>query len=680
MSSRIKGIIDAVIKSGIVGAGAAQSEDADASLRSLAQRGMSLVDIIDPKDSRVGEYYLQKGSDPKSIGSVKTDYALDSGFGDGYMASQNTEIAPGYRRQGLAREMYDAIEEVSGNKLVPSDTLSPDGAAMWNARNRGLLEQVQQRMGSDNYDTVEQVLRPDGMTPSLQLKGFSRNFGTTGLGAGLLGGLQSEDAEAGPISEALNLGQRVLQLGILKAESAGNPNAVKTAITKYQNAMRNNPAFADRERRAYANDYETVFSAAPIPDRQIITPESLVGKTLTPVRGDRSDIGHLSQVGGIPIDVPVEGGNKFSRQYGGWASAEPIARGQHNKHIAAAEDTQNDVFGVYNTMGRDSVNFSTPIAEGMMQQIPELRRLAKADINDFDKEIRSLKSVKYVKGGDNVTTYPYSDWVGLDHPDAMSQLMGENGYPRWGKLRTAFTTTMGKAAYRDKGFPSYDELVKATEDPALVSASIGDSGHSIYKADTTKGAQPFDQHKTYDYQMPGEYAGGFEQSVPFNVMFPKSFDRFINTKTKSGKLMTPDQATVATNIRKDGYEVADQQWLDGVQGFIDRNKQRAAAGGLLASGGANANTVSQPQSGGLLDSIGDTALETMSGVNRAMADGVNFLTSDQINAILNLSGSDKRIPDLYDLPGVESGTKGNYMEPGLLRQIVRQGSEFLSPI
>ena len=94
----------------------------------------------------------------------------------------------------------------------------------------------------------------------------------------------------------------------------------------------------------------------------------------------------------------------------------------------------------------------------------------------------------------------------------------------------------------------------------------------------------------------------------------------------------------------------------------------------------DAQASNQPASRGLMDSFGDTALETMSGVNRAMADGVNFLTSDQINAILNLSGSDKRIPDLYDLPGVESGTKGNYMEPGLLRQIVRQGSEFLSPI
>ena len=101
-------------------------------------------------------------------------------------------------------------------------------------------------------------------------------------------------------------------------------------------------------------------------------------------------------------------------------------------------------------------------------------------------------------------------------------------------------------------------------------------------------------------------------------------------------------------------------------------------GSIFATEDADASN--QPASKGLMESFGDTALETMSGVNRAAADGVNFLTSDQINAILNLSGSDKRIPDLYDIPGVESGTKGNYMEPGLLRQIVRQGSEFLSPI
>jgi len=106
----------------------------------------------------------------------------------------------------------------------------------------------------------------------------------------------------------------------------------------------------------------------------------------------------------------------------------------------------------------------------------------------------------------------------------------------------------------------------------------------------------------------------------------------------------------------------------------------ASAAGVGLLGALGSEDADASPSKGLFDSMGDTALESMSGVNRAVADGVNFLTSDQINAILNLSGSDKRIPDLYDIPGIEGGTQGNYMEPGLLRQIVRQGSEFLSPI
>lgn len=490
-------------------------------------------------------------------------------------------------------------------------------------------------------------------------------------GAILAGSLAPENAEAGVVSEGVHLAQRVLQLGILKAQSAGNPTAVKTAITKYNKAMKESPAFADRERRAYAEDYKTIFTDADIAPKKIITPESLVGNTIAPVRGDKSSVGQLSQVGGIPVDVPVEGGVKFSRQHGGWASSEGVARGQHNKHIAAANDTGNDVYGIYNAMGVDSVNFSTPIAEGMMQQIPALNRLAKTDIKAFDKDLRNIK-----KSANGKVTYPYKDWVGLNHPDAMDQLMGQNGYPSVGKLRTAFSTTMGKAAYRDKGFPTYGELVKAVEDKALSNLNYGDAGHSIYKADTSQGVQPFSQHKSYDTLMPGEYAGGLEQSIPFDVMFPKSFDKYTN----SGKFLPRDQAIVATNIRKDGYEVADQQWLDGVKGFIERNKKLAAAGGVLASGGANANVPSAQSEDGLLKDTGDVLLETMAGVNRGVMDALNFFTVDQINAISQLMGSDKRVPTLYDMPLIEEGTSGNFMDKGALRQAVRQGSEFLSPI
>ena len=132
-------------------------------------------------------------------------------------------------------------------------------------------------------------------------------------------------------------------------------------------------------------------------------------------------------MGGIPVDVPVEGGVKFSRQHGGWASSEGVARGQHNKHIAAANDTGNDVYGIYNAMGADSVNFSTPIAEGMMQQIPALNRLAKTDIKAFDKDLRNIK-----KSANGKVTYPYKE---LGWPRSPRRNGSANGSKRIPKRR-----------------------------------------------------------------------------------------------------------------------------------------------------------------------------------------------------------------------------------------------------
>lgn len=101
---------------------------------------------------------------------------------------------------------------------------------------------------------------------------------------------------------------------------------------------------------------------------------------------------------------------------------------------------------------------------------------------------------------------------------------------------------------------------------------------------------------------------------------------------------------------------------------------------LAATALGTGTAVAAPKAKGIMSMIGDTALEAMSGVNRAAVDGANFLTTDQINAVLNLSGSDKRVPNLYGIPGIEGGTEGNYMEPGLLRQFVREASGLLSPI
>jgi ribosomal protein S18 acetylase RimI-like enzyme len=186
-------------------------QEADASVAKLAARGMELVDLIDPEDSRVGEYFLRKGDDTKSIGSLRTDYAIDSGFDDGYMSSLNTEIAPDYRRQGLAGEMYDAAEEISGNKLVPSTHLSMDGAYMWNARDPELLKQVHEKMGPENYNRVEDILYPEGRPSpnAIRLRGFKdRVHGPAGLG--LSTSILPSDADAAEAQK----------FGLLMAESS----------------------------------------------------------------------------------------------------------------------------------------------------------------------------------------------------------------------------------------------------------------------------------------------------------------------------------------------------------------------------------------------------------------------------------------------------------------------------
>lgn len=75
-----------------------------------------------------------------------------------------------------------------------------------------------------------------------------------------------------------------------------------------------------------------------------------------------------------------------------------------------------------------------------------------------------------------------------------------------------------------------------------------------------------------------------------------------------------------------------------------------------------------------------TMLEGMAGVNRGLIDTLNFVGPDQVNAVLQLSGSENRIPTFSDIPGVQQATQGGYMEPGTARDVVRTGSEFLSPL
>lgn len=68
--------------------------------------------------------------------------------------------------------------------------------------------------------------------------------------------------------------------------------------------------------------------------------------------------------------------------------------------------------------------------------------------------------------------------------------------------------------------------------------------------------------------------------------------------------------------------------------------------------------------------------EFASGVNRGITEGIDFFTTDAINAAANLAGSDFRVPRLTDIAQSQGVGVEGFMEPGLARDIVGTAGEF----
>jgi hypothetical protein len=439
----------------------------------------------------------------------------------------------------------------------------------------------------ENMRSINATFDPDA-PPSLLASRPEAAVGAAVLGGGLLAG-SSDEAEAAAIPPPIS---RLIQLGFLGPEYSANAIQVSRATTRYNKAMKESRAFRDREMKAAQNEFQSLFQASDLPEQRIIRPEDLQGKPLIPVKGDQSDIGILSQVGGVPVeDVAVQGGRKFPKQYQeegyGWASNIGPAEAHLSKARNVAEMTGEQPISIYTAMGADATNFSTPIAESMLKQATD-SPLAKKDIAEFDRELRNL-TIK--KGKQEVKVFP--DWVGLESPDAMAQLMGTGDFKNVGKKRTAFTELMGKAKYRDRGFPSYDETLRAVQDPALASAKLGDTGMSSFAPSVQSGliSDPT-VHRSYSHVIPGEYQGSLGQNIPFEVMFQDPYTQIAD------RVAGVPQRINTVAAQKDLYQMADQEWVDRVMGYMEKADavgKRAAVAGLLGTGAAEASPMTPEQ-------------------------------------------------------------------------------------
>jgi hypothetical protein len=86
----------------------------------------------------------------------------------------------------------------------------------------------------------------------------------------------------------------------------------------------------------------------------------------------------------------------------------------------------------------------------------------------------------------------------------------------------------------------------------------------------------------------------------------------------------------------------------------------------------------EPEERGLLQRyVADPALETVAAINRGASQAADFLTTEPANAILQLSGSERRVPSITE--ALSPATAGGFMEPGLARDVVRGAGEVVGP-
>ena len=328
----------------------------------------------------------------------------------------------------------------------------------------------------------------------------------------------------------------------------------------------------------------TTTAAANEPLERIIkTPEDLLGKVLVPVTGDRSRVisGGIDDIRGIPLiqNIPVQGGPNYMIQHAGsgkaWASMENAANKKQMNMLFAADETGLDPYGVYSAMGRESINFSAPVATAMVAQLPALNIPLK-HIKSFNETIRK---------GIGKTQEGRPDFVGLDSDDVFNQLLGAGNFPQKGagKLRTIVVEEMQKPRWEKLGFPVYDDVLRTINEPSLMDIKTGEAGFGIFKGNPTKSTFPELGHQSYDTAIPGEYFGGLTASVPPEIMFPKTFDSLSKIKNVAGQPLPYSQQVGSLTMNPKLFEVADDEYVDQLIKYMNKNKGTNYAKGGIAS-------------------------------------------------------------------------------------------------
>jgi hypothetical protein len=288
-----------------------------------------------------------------------------------------------------------------------------------------------------------------------------------------------------------------------------------------------------------------------LPPKIIASPEKMQGGAITPFSGDRSAAGqNLLGIGNTRFQTPVElqGGYDFMRMQSPtgsvWASEQGAAQSLQNRINEAAKGNSGDIYGVYTAMGPESMNFNTMMSDALLEQM-KAGKISKKNIAAFDREVRTLRP----------------EWAGVMSPESRAQLETN------GALRHAFVNRMQLDEFQNVGFPNIAYTRYAITDPLLLNEPMYSGGLAIgkMKPEAALITNPISPHKTYDTQLAGEYFGGFEQSVPKEVLFPDWYKM-------RRQIGAPTSGDVRSFQFAKPIQPTNQEWLDNLMNYMGTQK------------------------------------------------------------------------------------------------------------
>jgi hypothetical protein len=205
----------------------------------------------------------------------------------------------------------------------------------------------------------------------------------------------------------------------------------------------------------------------------------------------------------------------------GGASSRGISRRVQRRVDQAGREHEGDVFLVPNTMSEDAENFSHHPAHIVLDLMAQ-RQLKNHTLQALSDDLRGQPELKRnAKTGITIKTYPYTNFLGYDHPNMMDQVMkGGHGLgTSAGNLRKKMMERLSLVKMQKLLDYNMGDLKASILDPDIATDPKAYMGRTFVKAQRGAALRP-GSHGSYDTNYTGTNVGGLGANRPLEILMP----------------------------------------------------------------------------------------------------------------------------------------------------------------